>query len=352
MAAHEHSCMLSSGAGHRMRRMRVASRPRVRNTSVSCTSAIPSASESEADAAGKQKGVGKRGKRGRKKKAAGHVEDRDDDRMDVRRGGDGGGSVLEGARPEARPWHQEIIGDPPERTVAEGPYVYVRSKEDKPDEIDIAPSNRPDGSAVRPSTWQDGSSDLGTFDEEWNLMWTESEDLPFSNTRFTVDIDVSVAAPRSRCYEIFLEREAYYRFMPFVHSIAVVDASQPELARVEMYYRYQFYPTLQIIFGLLTVEKRRDELIAYETDSVPGEEHVTRHGVFPMKADIHFSDGEDGATTKVNVVVNYAIPHVIKHFDLEKNVRQDIALLLTQAMRNYKKLAEGRQQQPSSDGDN
>ena len=50
-----------------------------------------------------------------------------------------------------------------------------------------------------------------------------------------------------------------------------------------MYYRYALYPTLQLIFGLLTVERREDQLISYETDEMPGEKTATRHGAFPMK---------------------------------------------------------------------
>ena len=190
-----------------------------------------------------------------------------------------------GRLPREVSWHEDIIGDPPERTYNDGSFYYVRKKEGK-DELDIAPDNRQDGSVVRPSTWsgkQDGGGGLGAFDDEWNMMWTDSKDVPFSRLRYTVDIDCSVDADVSTCYTMFCAREDYFRFMPFIHSIRQLDSKVPELARVEMYYRYQLYPTLQLIFGLLTVERRENELISYETDHVPGEKMATRHGPFPMK---------------------------------------------------------------------
>ena len=189
-------------------------------------------------------------------------------------------------------WYKQIVGERPEQTYNEGPYYYVQNKKNEDgedmDELDIAPSNRPDGSVVRPSTWssqsiQDSDEGLSSFDEEWNMMWTESKEIAFSKTKYTIDIDCMVQARVDICYKIMSERERYYFFMPFIHSIRVVDNAVPELARVEMYYRYQFYPTFQLIFGLLTVEKRENEFISYETDDIPNEKAATRHGVFPMK---------------------------------------------------------------------
>ena len=62
------------------------------------------------------------------------------------------------------------------------------------------------------------------------------------------------------------------------------------------------------------------------------------------QADIRFEPGAAGPggapSTKINVVVEYAMPAVLKEFNLQEDVRNDVVVLLTQAMRRFKTLAE------------
>ena len=61
------------------------------------------------------------------------------------------------------------------------------------------------------------------------------------------------------------------------------------------------------------------------------------------QADIRFEAKAEGAapSTKINVVVEYSMPAIMKEFNLETDVRNDVVTWLTQAMRNFKELAEG-----------